>query len=218
MGNQKQLSPTDPELDRWAARNLCFRSADRSRPTLLLAAQEPQNDRSNSAKSRKELRRNLSRADVFCRILVIGIIYLCLAIAAAGRHYISRRWVEFANKNKDLRLEPEEMGADKANSIGDRQRAIHDDRQRELFPAKSAAWRKTFSGRPRRPSSTSRNETRITLISPTGLIGDRPGDRAARARPPAQADRKDRRALARNRGRHVWLLRRDRRANLDQAP
>jgi hypothetical protein len=67
--------------------------------------------------------------------------------------------------------------------------------------AADAAGRERQSSRSRRPR----------------LIGDRPRHRAARPRPPAQADLQDRCRAAANRGQHLRLLRGDRRADLAEA-
>ena len=50
------------------------------------------------------------------------------------------------------------------------------------------------------------------------LLGNRPGHRASRPRPPAQADLQDRCCTAPDRRRHLRLLRGDRRADRPQAP
>ena len=93
------------------------------------------------------------------------------------------------------------------------------ERQREYFRAKLLTWKDDIlkeatrhapapSGREPEPSRSRRPR----------LLRDRPRDRAARARPPAQADRQDRRRADAHRRRHLRLLRGDRRADLAQAP
>ena len=93
------------------------------------------------------------------------------------------------------------------------------ERQREYFRAEAA---RLAGGHPEggqgdaaaspggKPKSSRSRRPRV--------IGNRPRHRTARPRPPAQADRQDRRGAAAHRGRHLRLLRGDRRADLAEAP
>jgi hypothetical protein len=92
------------------------------------------------------------------------------------------------------------------------------DRQREYFRGKLMAWKDEILKEAR--------ETLVTLQSESENhpdIADRASSETDRAielrapRPPAQADRQDRRRHRPHRRQHLWLLRGDRRADLAEA-
>ena len=88
------------------------------------------------------------------------------------------------------------------------------ERQREYFRAQAARLegRDPAGGARDAPASAGREPEPPRPRRPR-LLRDRPRDRAARPRPPAQADRQDRRRPAAHRRRHLRLLRGDRRAD-----
>ena len=93
------------------------------------------------------------------------------------------------------------------------------DRQTRVFPPQADRLARIDSGRePRhagRPAAGKRKPPRLRRPS---VFGNRPRDRAARPRPPAQTDRQDRGRAGPHRRRLLRLLRRDRRSHLAQAP
>ena len=91
------------------------------------------------------------------------------------------------------------------------------ERQRDYFRAKLLIWKDEILKEARTRCSTSRTKIKSSRSRRPRILRDRPRDRAARARPPAQADRQDRRRAPPHRGRHLRLLRGDRRADLAQA-
>src|SRR5947207_11095587 len=99
-----------------------------------------------------------------------------------------------------------------------RKRAFHERPPARLFSRQAAGVEgrnpqgiadhaANLAGRERQPSRSRRPR----------LLGDRPRDRAARPRPPAQADLQDRFGAAANRGQHLRLLRGNWRADLAEA-
>ena len=93
------------------------------------------------------------------------------------------------------------------------------ERQREYFRAKLLIWKDEILQRSaRHAAAPAGREPESSRSRRPRVLRDRPRDRAARARPPAQADRQDRRRDAAHRRRHLRLLRGDRRADLAEAP
>ena len=89
------------------------------------------------------------------------------------------------------------------------------ERQKEYFRRKLIGWREVDSrrkqGNPRRAAERKREPSRFRRPR---LFGNRSRDRAARARPAAQADRQDRGRARANRRRNLRLLHRNGRSDL----
>ena len=93
------------------------------------------------------------------------------------------------------------------------------ERQRDYFRHKLLDWKEDILQGGQETLQHLQDENRKPLRpGRPRLVGDRPGDRTAHARPPAQADCQDRRGHPAHRRRHLRLLRRDRRADRAQAP
>src|ERR1700681_4349876 len=107
----------------------------------------------------------------------------------------------------------------RARVSSNRGRAFHERAAAGVFPPEAVALEGRDPARGARDASTSaEREREPPRYRRPRLLGDRPFDRAQGARPPAQADLQDRRATRAHRGRDLWLLRGDRRADLAQAP
>src|SRR5664280_2634700 len=100
-----------------------------------------------------------------------------------------------------------------------RQGAVHERAPAGLFPLEAAhmAGRHLEGGQGDAPASAG-GEPEPSGYRRPGFIGNRSRHRAARARPPAQADRQDRRSARAHRRWYLRLLRGDRRADLDPPP
>ena len=93
------------------------------------------------------------------------------------------------------------------------------ERQKAYFRAKLIGLEERHSERsPRNPRNPAAGKRQPSRPGRPRLIRDRSRDRAQGTRPPAQADLQDRRGAAPDRGRHLRLLRRDRRADRAQTP
>ena len=92
------------------------------------------------------------------------------------------------------------------------------ERQREYFRRKLIAWRDAILAESRDTLAAlqQESENHFRLRRPR-VLGDRPGDRAARSRSAAQTDRQNRVCVGAHRRRLLRLLRRDGRSHLAQA-
>src|ERR1700730_8399500 len=106
----------------------------------------------------------------------------------------------------------------RARVSSNRGRAFHERAAAGVFPPEAVALEGRDPARGARDASApAEREREPPRYRRPRLLGDRPLNRTQGARPPAQADLQDRRGTHAYRGRHLRLLRGDRRADLSAA-